>query len=341
MKTGVLLINLGTPNSPTAKDVRIYLREFLSDPYVIDIHPLARSLLLNLIILPVRPKRSALAYQSIWTEQGSPLLNNSEVLTSNVQQLLSDDYQVMLGMRYGEPSIKQAIEQLKTSQRLIILPLFPQYSLAATETALVQAQTLAAEIWSPENIKIIKDFYHFSSFITAQAKLIYDYLGTCQIEQIIFSYHGLPERQVKKVCRTADCDMLAACPEMSIDNKNCYRAQCFATSRALAEQLNLKQTQYMTTFQSRLGRTPWIKPYTDKVLEKLVKQKVKNIAIACPSFIVDCLETLEEIGVRAREQWHELGGENLYLIPCLNTNAIWLVDLLKKSLNDSERLENH
>ena len=336
MKTGVLLINLGTPDSPTTKDVRIYLREFLSDPYVIDIHPLARSLLLNLIILPTRPKKSALAYQNIWTAQGSPLLINSEILASNAQQLLLDDYQVALGMRYGQPSIKQAIEQLKTCQRLIILPLFPQYSLAATETALVRAQTLAAETWSSENIKIIKDFYRFPSFITAQAGLIYKYLGTRQIEQIIFSYHGLPERQVKKICRATHCNMSAACPEISIDNQNCYRAQCFATSRALAEQLNLKRTQYITTFQSRLGRTPWIKPYTDRALEKLAKQGVKNIAIACPSFVVDCLETLEEIGIRAREQWHELGGENLYLIPCLNTNAVWLVDLLKKSLNDSE-----
>ncbi len=332
MKTGVLLINLGTPNSPSVKDVRTYLREFLSDPYVIDIHPLARFLLLNLIILPFRSKKSALAYQSIWTEQGSPLLINSKALASNTQQLLMDDYQIALGMRYGKPNIKQALAQLKMCRRLLILPLFPQYSLAATETALVQAQTLAEQLWQRENIKIIKDFYVWPSFIEAQAKLIYDYLGERKFEQIIFSYHGLPERQVKKTCKLVKCDMLTACPAITVINRDCYRDQCFATSHALARQLNLNKTQYITAFQSRLGGAAWIQPYTDKVLEKLAKQNVKNIAIVCPSFVVDCLETLEEIGIRARIQWQTLGGENLYLIPALNTSADWLVDLIKANV---------
>lgn len=329
MKTGVLLINLGTPNSSREEDVRIYLREFLSDPYVIDIPALFRWLLLHLVILPRRPQRSAEAYQSIWTEQGSPLLFNSQVLAINTQQLLGENYQVALGMRYGQPSIADAVEKLHNCGQLIILPLFPQYSLAATQTAIEQARMVAKTYWRDDNIHVIKAFYDAPSYIDAQAKRISTTLDEHPFEQLIFSYHGLPERQVKKTCDAIDvCEMRRACPLVVQANKDCYRAQCFATTRAIVKLLQLQDGQYITTFQSRLGGTPWLKPYTDKHFMHMAVNGVKNIAIVCPSFVVDCLETLEEIAIRARQQWRELGGENFYLIPCLNDKADWLVDII-------------
>jgi ferrochelatase len=326
---GILLINLGTPDSPSVRDVRSYLKEFLSDPYVIDIPSIARWLLLNLIILPTRPKKSAHAYQSIWTQAGSPLLVNSELLAKNAQETLGENYQVALGMRYKKPSIKSAIDQLKNCDELIILPLFPQYSLAATETAIQAALKIAEKIWPLDKIKVIKDFYNQPAFIKIQAELIKTSLQQHKVEKLILSYHGLPERQVNKSCEyQLQCGYPNACAAINSKNANCYRAQCFATSQAIINELALNNDFCLTTFQSRLGRTPWIKPYTDDFLMELAKQGVKNIAIACPSFICDCLETLEEIGIRAKEQWQQLGGESLILIPCINNNANWIKSLI-------------
>ena len=330
MKTGVLLINLGTPNSSDTKDVRVYLREFLSDPYVIDIPALFRWLLLRLIILPRRPQKSAEAYQSIWTEQGSPLLFNSQALANNTQQLLGENYQVVLGMRYGTPSIAAAIEKLRDCSQLIILPLFPQYSLAATQTAIEQARAIANTRWRDDNIFVIKSFYDAPSYIDAQATQISTILEQHPFEQLIFSYHGLPQRQVKKICKvTSVCEMRHACPTIEQENMDCYRAQCFATTRAIVRLLCLQDDQYATTFQSRLGAARWLTPYTDEYLTQIAANGIKNIVVVCPSFVVDCLETLEEINIRAREQWQELGGENFYSIPCLNDNAAWLVDIIR------------
>jgi len=333
MKTGILLINLGTPDSPGVKDVRKYLREFLSDPYVVDTHPIIRWLLLNFIILPLRPKRSAHAYQSIWTTEGSPLLINSKALAEGAQALLGQDYCIALGMRYGKPSIATAIEHLKGCERLIILPLFPQYSSAATQTAIEKAQSVAKHNWADDKIKIIREFYCLPSFIDKTVKIIRASLGMHPVEKILFSYHGLPQRQVRKICHANNiCDMHRACSDITTMNRDCYRAQCFATSKALATALNLDADQYMTTFQSRLGRIPWIEPYTDRTLERLSIDGVKRIAIVCPSFIVDCLETLEEIGIRARRQWQALGGEHLSLIPCINQDADWIRDVIKATV---------
>lgn len=332
MTTGVLLINLGTPDSPAVKDVRRYLREFLSDPYVIDIHPIARFLLLNLIILPTRPKKSAEAYRAIWQADGSPLLTYSKALAEHAQTQLGNHYKVALGMRYGNPSIAAAIDALKECDDIIVLPLFPQYSLAATETAIQKARMLSKKFWPPEKIRIIKDFYDNDAFITTQADLIALELAKVPTEKrlLLFSYHGLPERQIGKA---ANCDSICnkqqPCPVIQDGNQNCYRAQCYATSRALAKKLQLDNAQYMTTFQSRLGRIPWIKPYTDHVLDELAAQGLKHLVIACPSFVCDCLETLEEIGLRAQEQWIEAGGISLSLVPCVNGEASWVPSVLQ------------
>jgi ferrochelatase len=327
-KTGILLINLGTPDQPDVPSVRKYLREFLSDPRVIDLPTPARWLLLNLIILPFRPKQSSEAYQQIWTEQGSPLLINSQNLVDAVAKKLGNDYQVVLGMRYGNPSIPSALEQLKHCQQIKVLPLFPQYSSAATGSAIEKVLCTVAMQWNTPSISIINSFYDQPQFIAAYAKIIEKNLAEKKPDLLLFSYHGLPERHIKKSECQAACDLRNACPDMNNDNSYCYRAQCYATSKLLAQQLGLQEDQYITTFQSRLGRVPWIQPYTDNELPKLIKQGIKNIAVACPSFTADCLETLEEIGLRAKQQWQELGGESFTLIPCLNDDEAWVESII-------------
>jgi ferrochelatase len=217
---------------------------------------------------------------------------------------------------------------------IIVMHMFPQYSSAATETAIQKALGYTKTYWSDEQVTIIKDFYKTPRFISAQANLLKETIEKVPAEedyQVVFSYHGLPERQIKKVSTFHTiCNGQKACPIISDINRNCYRAQCYETTRALAAELNLPETSYTTAFQSRLGRIPWIKPYTDELLPELAKQGVKNIVIACPSFVCDCLETLEEIGLRAREQWKEEGGDNLWLVPCVNADANWIAELVEQ-----------
>jgi len=321
---GVLLLNLGTPDDCSTTSVRRYLKEFLSDPRVIDIPTPLRWLLLNAVILPFRPKKTAAAYAQIWTEQGSPLLKNSQDLTTAVAKLLGERYQVALGMRYGRPSIEKALSQLKHCSHLTILPLFPQYSSAATGSALEKTLQTISNYWNLPSLRVIRDYYNHPSFIHAYAQRIRQHLLAHPVDIIIFSYHGLPERHIDKSQCRASCDWESACPVMSEDNAFCYRAQCYATSQALAQALTLNPEQYRVAFQSRLGRTPWIKPYTDEMLPALFQAGVRNIAIACPSFVADCLETLEEIGLRAKAQWVALGGHELTAVPCLNAEAEWV-----------------
>jgi ferrochelatase len=339
MTIGVLLINLGTPDSCEEADVKNYLREFLFDPYVIDINPIARWLLLNLIILPRRPKQSAAAYKSIWTEQGSPLLVNSQQLADNAQKKLGDEYQVSLGMRYGSPSIAKAVESLQHCERIIMIPLFPQYSLAATESAIQKAWPAIDGHWQRNQVNLIRDFYSAPGFIAAQASLITNQLPLGVLPEsakLMFSYHGLPERHIRKTTNcTTVCNMASACPKISQVTADCYRAQCYATTRAIVKKLDLSADRHLTCFQSRLGRTPWIHPYTDEMFIDLAKDGTKHLYVICPSFVSDCLETLEEIAIRGLEQWQEAGGETLTLIPCLNSESDWLVELIETSEKES------
>lgn len=331
---GVLLINLGTPDSPNVSDVRRYLREFLSDPRVIDLPKIARSILLNTIILPFRPRQSAHAYRQIWTDEGSPLLVNSRRLQTKLGQRLGSNTIVELGMRYGRPTIKEAMDRLiqNDCRRITLIPLFPQYSSAATGSAIEKALEHINKQWNTPSLNIVSDFYDHPAFIHAYAEKI-KRESTEGFDLLLLSYHGLPERHiVKSRCphiNTCRNDM--PCPSTQRENRFCYRSQCFATSNALARTLNLKPEHYLTTFQSRLGRTPWIKPYTDLLLPKLAKQGIQRLAIACPSFVADCLETLEEIGIRANEQWRALTGNDINLISCLNDDDVW-VDGLKELL---------
>lgn len=327
-KTGILLINLGTPDHCDPPSVRRYLKEFLSDPRVIDLPYSLRWLLLHAVILPFRPKKTAEAYQQIWSE-GSPLLKHSEALRDALRKKLGEQYCVALGMRYGNPSIASALEELKDCERLIILPLFPQYSSAATGSALEKTLSLLSQHWNIPEIITVSDFYEDAGFIQAYADVIRDAIAGKKIDLVLFSYHGLPERHIKKSGCVKSC-VNEACPKIDSENRFCYRAQCYATSHALAKSLGLAPEQYAVSFQSRLGRTPWIKPYTDELLVRLIQKGIRHIAVACPSFVADCLETLEEIGIRGKEQWKQLGGETFVLVPCLNGDAGWVEKLMQR-----------
>ena len=327
MKRGILLINLGTPNSTSVRDVRNYLREFLSDPRVITLPKLVRLLIVYLFILPFRPKKTAQAYKSIWSNKGSPLMLHSESLTQKLQQKFGQDVVVKLAMRYGEPSLAKIINEfyLHNISELKIIPLFPQYSSAATGSPIEAVLNILKTKPSFPNIKLIQAFYNHPEYIFAQSKLIKSYLNNTNWDHILFSYHGLPENHLDKVeQKPHDCDRRGPCPAIYDNNTNCYRAQCYATTAAIMSNLKLDATQCSTSFQSRLGRTPWIQPYTDEILHELRKNNIKHLAVVCPSFVSDCLETLEEINIALRATWLKLGGLSFTMIPCLNDNSTWV-----------------
>lgn len=310
MKTGILLINLGTPDAPNTGAVRKYLREFLLDPRVVDLPFLLRLLLIYSVILPFRSPRSAKLYQKIWTEKGSPLLIHSKNFATALQKKLGDRFLVEIGMRYGNPSIASGLHKLLAQCRSIhISPLFPQYSEAATGSALENTLKILQKESVIPDLHIISKFFDHPKFISAVADVTRPILNEFKPDFLLMSYHGLPERQNQKMKNT---------------RYFCYQTQCLETSKLLAAAVQLNETQYTTSFQSRLGRIPWIKPYTDEMLPQLYQQGVRRLAIICPSFVADCLETLEEIGIRAREQWMQLGGEAFCLIPCLNSSAHWV-----------------
>ena len=330
-QTGVLLVNLGTPASPSVGDVRRYLREFLSDPRVIDLAAPARWWLLNAVILPFRPRRSAHAYASIWTPEGSPLLVHSRALAEGVGKALGPGFRVELAMRYGEPSIAGALDRLDADavERVVVLPLFPQYAASSGGSALEAVYREAGRRWNVPPIGALPAFYDDPGFLRALAEVTRPPLERFRPDHVLLSFHGLPERHVRKSDRTGahclarpDC-----CDALGEANRDCYRAHCFATARGLAARLALPAERWSVAFQSRLGRTPWIRPYTDLRLPELARAGVRRLAVACPSFVADCLETLEEIGIRARAQWRELGGEHLLLVPCLNAHPLWVETL--------------
>jgi ferrochelatase len=326
--TGLLLINLGTPAAPTTREVRRYLRQFLSDPRVIDIHPIGRSLLLNLIILPFRPRKSAEAYRKVWTDRGSPLLYHSQDLVTAVQERLGPSWKVVLGMRYGQPSLPATLAQLAQArcERLVVLPLYPQYSSAATGSSVEEVMRVLSAEWVTPPVDVLGTFYDHPGFIEAFARVGEPVIRDERPDHVLFSYHGLPERQVQRCDPTgAHCLKSATCCDRLVDaNRDCYRAQCYATTRALAKRLGLTPDRHSVAFQSRLGRTPWILPHTDVELVTLAKERgVKRLVVFSPAFVADCLETLEEIGIRAKESFLGAGGESLALVPSLNATAPW------------------
>ncbi len=326
-RTGVLLINIGTPESTSVRDVRKYLREFLSDPRILDIHPVGRFLLLNCIILPFRPKRSAEAYQQIWTADGSPLLVESRKQALDLQSKLGNNYVVELGMRYGMPSIRVALDKLQAAgcHRIVVIPLFPQYSAAATGSAAQKVMSLVQDDWNLPPIEIRGDFFDHPQFIESVATTMKEEISDFRPDYVLFSYHGLPERHMEKSdMPNIDCNRKNPCPRIGPNNRYCYRAQCYETTRLIAQSLGLAAESHGLAFQSRLGRTPWIQPYTDELVEELAQKGIKRLAVATPSFVADCLETLEEIGIRLREQWLDLGGEDFMFLKCVNNHPSFI-----------------
>lgn len=327
-RPGVLLINLGTPDAPQTPEVRRYLRQFLSDPRVLDINPVGRAALLNLIILPTRPAKSAAAYREVWTDQGSPLLFHGQALAKGISERLTGAV-VTLAMRYGNPSIEAGLRHLQEAgcDEIIVFPLFPQYASSSTGSAVEAIYQEASKLWNTPFLRIIPPFYDDPEFIGSFADVARPVLDEMQPDHVLFSYHGLPERHVTKsdatggqhCLQSADC-----CKTITFANRQCYGAHCHATTEAIKSALGLEDARTSAAYQSRLGRTPWLKPYADFEVVELAKRGVKKLAVFCPSFVADCLETIEEIGIRAEEDFKKAGGEELRLIPSLNSTDRWL-----------------
>jgi ferrochelatase len=337
MKTGVLLINLGTPDNPSTPAVRKYLTEFLNDRRVIDISAAGRFFLVNLFIVPFRSSKSAKLYKEIWSkETGSPLLYNSLQLKDKVQKKLGVDYAVELAMRYQSPDITTALENLRKQKvkKLIVLPLYPQYASSSTGSTL---EKVFDEIKSWE---VIPELKLFSNFYDNPDMIDCFVANGMQLEpekydHVLFSYHGLPERQIKKASAhygDNTCFMGTCCETTTDKNQYCYRANCFKTTQLIAQKLNLPKEKYTICFQSRLGRSEWIKPYTDKVLKERAAKGDKKILVFSPAFVADCLETIYEIGEECNHAFKQYGGEKIELVPGLNSSDSWVSTIEKMIL---------
>ena len=328
---GVLLVNLGSPDSPTPKDVKKYLGEFLMDERVIDVPKWARTLLVKGIILNTRPKVSAKAYSKIWWKEGSPLI----VLSERLENKLKKEVEVptALAMRYGSMTIKKGLQNLvdQGTDEVLIIPLYPQFAMATTETILELSKKLRDQFFPNIKLSNLPPFYNDPDYIKLLSSTIKVSLAGKRYEHLLFSYHGIPERHIRKSDITkSHCKInKSCCITPSEAHKYCYKHQCLEVTRLVGEELGLKESTYSTSFQSRLGFDPWLRPYTDRTIERLGKEGTKSMAIVTPAFVSDCLETLEEIAMEGEEIFHEVGGKDFTTIPCLNDNPDW-VSLLAK-----------
>ncbi len=325
-KVGVLIINLGTPDSPKIPDVRKYLREFLMDGRVIDIPYIPRWLLVNLIIAPFRAPKSARIYRKLWTENGSPLLFYGLHNEKRLQEILGGNYIVKLGMRYQEPSIKEALDKLYQYplSSLIIVPLFPQYASATSGSVHQKVMDILSNWNNIPEIRFINSYFDHPLFIKAFTEKAKRKLADREFDYMLFSYHGLPERQIYKGSFENYCQLKDCCNSLHSKNLNCYRAQCFETSRILAHSLDIPEEKYAVVFQSRLGKDPWIQPYAEDVIRTLPNLGKKKVAVMVPSFIADCLETIIEVGEEFKEIFMEAGGKEWIFIESLNESETWL-----------------
>ncbi|MDW7690536.1 ferrochelatase [Flammeovirgaceae bacterium SG7u.111] len=344
-KTGVLLINLGTPDSPSTNDVRSYLFQFLNDPRVIDIAPLARALLVNLIIVPFRAPKSAKIYQELWTEEGSPLLIYTKSVAEKLQGELGDEFHVDYAMRYKKPSMEVVLGEMKKMnlKKIILLPLFPHYASSSTGSALQKAMEIISKWWVIPEISTVSQYFNHEGYINAFVERGKQYPHE-EYDHVLFSYHGLPERQLDKVyedglCSDRDCEH-----EVNDENHFCYKATCYETTRLLAQRLGIPPEKYSVAFQSRLGSDPWVQPFSDKVVEEKAKTGAKKMLVFSPAFTADCLETVIEIGEEYKEIFEEHGGEKLQLVESLNDHPLWvqaLKDLvMEKARPDEKRLNS-
>lgn len=326
MKTGVLLVNLGTPDSPSVQDVRKYLREFLNDPRVIDIPAFSRLLLVNLLIIPLRAPKSAKLYKEIWRADGlSPLLYYSMQQQKLLQKNLGDQYQVEMAMRYQSPSIESGLNKFKKSEikKIIVFPLFPQYASASTGSVHEKVMRIVRKWEVIPEIKFIGNFCKDENFIHAFAECGKKY-NHAAYDHMLFSFHGLPERHIYKADTNNHCLKENCCDSLHEKNATCYRAQCFSTARLIADELNISEEKYTVCFQSRLGKDPWIKPYSDEVIRQRAKLGDKKLLAFAPAFVSDCLETLYEIKVEYDELFRKEGGEKLDMVESLNDSIHWI-----------------
>ncbi|RZJ68417.1 MAG: ferrochelatase [Flavobacterium sp.] len=323
---GVLLVNLGSPDSPDPKDVKPYLDQFLMDKYVIDVPFLLRALLVRGIILRKRPEDSAHAYQKIWTDEGSPLIVISKRFYEKVKA--QSDVPVALAMRYGKPSIEAGMKELAAQgvTEMLLFPLYPQYAMASTKTIEVLAEEIRKKQFPTMKITEVPAFYNRPDYIKNLSDLIAKHLESFDYDHLLFSYHGIPERHIRKTDITkSHCKIDGSCcVTPSPAHKFCYRHQCYETTRLVVEQLGLPKDKYSLTFQSRLAGDKWLEPYTDVEINKMPAKGIKKLAVVTPAFVADCLETLEEIAMRANEDFKENGGEDFHAIPCLNENDDWV-----------------
>lgn len=335
MKKGILLVNLGSPDSPEPKDVKKYLGEFLMDERVIDVPLWARNLLVKGIILNTRPKASAAAYKKIWWDEGSPLIVISERLQKKIQKQVEEP--VALAMRYGSMTIKKGLQELvdKGVDEVLLFPLYPQFAMATTETILVLAEKIRQKYFPNLKIESVPAFYNKPDYIEVLSNSIKRHLEDKNYEHLLFSYHGVPERHIRKSDVTkSHCKIDGSCcVTPSKAHKFCYKHQCLEVTRLVAEKLEFSEGTYSTSFQSRLGFDPWLQPYTDRTIERLGKQGIKNMAIVTPAFVSDCLETLEEIAMEGQEIFHEMGGKDFTTVPCLNDDDEF-VGLLSKWIKE-------
>lgn len=327
MKTGVLLINLGTPDSPSTSDVRKYLTQFLNDPRVIDINPVGRFFLVNGIIVPFRSSKSAKLYKEIWTNEGSPLLIHGKKVKALLQDELGSNYVVELGMRYQNPSIESALNKLREAkvEKIVVIPMYPQYASSSTGSSVEEVLKIISKWEVTPSLKIISKFYDDPNFIDALVDVAKEY-NINEYDYFIFSYHGLPARHIRKGSThygSDTCQLGRCCESITKNNQYCYRANCFETTRQLVKRLNIPEGKYETTFQSRLN-DKWIKPYSDKVIKQKAKEGNKKVLVFSPAFAADCLETIYEIGIEYDEIFKENGGEKVELVRSLNDHPLWI-----------------
>lgn len=323
-KTTVLLLNLGTPDSPSVRDVRSYLSQFLNDPRVIDIPYLLRKILVNLIIVPFRAPKSAKIYKELWTDQGSPIIIYGESVKEKLQHQLGDAYNVEIAMRYKNPSIPSVLENIRKTNpaKIILLPLFPQYASASTGSALQAAMDVIREWWVIPELSVVSQYWDHQGYINAFIERGRKYDWTTY-DHVLFSYHGLPERQVDKVYDEGLCNEKHCETEITEENKFCYKATCFATTRLIAAGLGIPEEHYTVCFQSRLDKN-WLEPFSDKVVEHWGKKGAKKLLVFSPAFVADCLETIIEIGDEYQEIFESFGGEKVQLVESLNDHPLWI-----------------
>lgn len=335
-KKGILLVNLGTPDSPKTSDVRKYLREFLSDPRVLDINGVLRYILVNGVIAPFRSPNSAKSYKEIWTENGSPLLHYSKLQQQKLQAKLGSNYVVELAMRYQSPSIEAALNRFKEQKifDIKVIPMFPQYASASTGSVIEKVMDVVGKWQITPNIEIINSFHDQPKMIEAFADLGKKH-NHAEYDYVLFSFHGLPVRQlVKADPSSCHCQNVEnCCQKFNVNNRYCYSAQSHQTAYLIADALQIPKEKYTICFQSRLGRDPWVQPYTTDVFKKLAAEGKKKILIFCPAFTADCLETIFEISEEYNEEFIELGGEKMQLVEGLNDHPIFIDALADLSVN--------